>query len=111
MFDKRTVQAYLVLVGIGLFAVLITLLMARNPQASALIIGVIVALAFPVPLIWLLRKLGMPIGQAVNCERCGAEQPAVRRPANFRQAMLGGHTCANCGAELDARGRLRTPSS
>lgn len=109
MFDKRTVQTYLVLAGIGLLAVLIVVLMARNPQPSALIIGAVVALVFPVPLIWLLRKLGVPIGLAVNCARCGTEQPAVRRPANFRQAMLGGHTCAKCGAELDARGRLRAP--
>lgn len=109
MVDKRTVQAYLVLAGIGLFAVLIVLWTARFPQFPTLIGGVIAALVFPVPLIWLLRKLGVPIGQEVNCERCGAEQPVVRRPANFRQAMLGGHTCAKCGAELDARGRLRTP--
>lgn len=109
MFDKRTVQAYLVLAGIGLFAVLIVLWTARFPQVSTLIGGVIVALVLPVPLIWLLRKLGVPIGLAVNCQRCGAEQPAVRRPASFRQAMLGGYTCAKCGAELDARGRLRAP--
>ncbi len=109
MIDKRTVQAYLALAGIGLLAVLIVLLMARNPQPSALIIGAIVALVLPVPLIWLLRKLGMPIGQAVNCERCGTEQPAVRRPTSFGQAMLGGFTCAKCGAELDTRGRLRAP--
>jgi hypothetical protein len=109
MVDKRTVRAYLVLAGIGLFAVLIVLWVSRFPQSSTLIGGVIAALLVPVPLIWLLRKLGMPIGQAVNCERCGTEQPAVRRPTGFRQAMLGGFTCANCGAELDTRGRLRAP--
>lgn len=109
MLDKRTVQAYLALVGIGLFAVLIVLWVARVPQSSTLIGGVIAALVVPVPLIWLMRKLGVPIGQAVHCARCGAEQPAVRRPANFRQAMLGGYTCASCGAELDARGQLRKP--
>jgi hypothetical protein len=109
MFDKRTVQAYLMLAAIALFAVLIVLWTARSPQPSTLIVGAIVALVLPVPLIWLLRKLGVPIGLAVACQRCGAEQPTVRRPANFRQAMLGGHTCAKCGAELDARGRVRAP--
>ncbi len=109
MFDKRTVQAYLVLAGLGLLGVLMALLMARKPYLSALVVGAAAALVFPVPLIWLLRKLGVPIGQAVSCQRCGTEQPAVRRPASFRQAMLGGHTCVKCGAELDARGRLRAP--
>jgi len=109
MLDRRTVQVYLVFALIGLFAVLVVMLSARTPQASALIVGVIVALVVPVPLIWLFRKLGVPIGRAVNCQRCGAEQPAVRKPANVRQAMLGGYACAKCGAELDASGRVRTP--
>lgn len=43
----------------------------------------------------------------VNCPSCGREQPKMRTPANMQQAMWGGHTCEGCGAELDARGRLR----
>jgi len=109
MVDKRTVQAYLVLAAIGLVGVLVAVLMARKPYVEALVIGAALALVVPVPLIWLMRKLGVPIGQAVNCQRCGAEQPTVRRPANARQALLGGYTCAKCGAELDHRGRVRTP--
>ncbi|MGE3649728.1 MAG: hypothetical protein AB7G10_15420, partial [Reyranellaceae bacterium] len=107
MFSKRYMQAYLMLAAIGMFSVLIVLWTARTPHVEALIGGAVAALVIPVPLIWLVRKLGLPLGQAVHCARCGAEQPAVRRPANFRQAMLGGYTCAKCGAELDARGRER----
>ena len=43
----------------------------------------------------------------VNCPSCGREQPKMRKPANMQQAMWGGYTCEGCGAELDARGRLR----
>ena len=43
----------------------------------------------------------------VNCPSCGREQPKMRKPANVEQAMWGGYTCEGCGADLDARGRLR----
>jgi DNA-directed RNA polymerase subunit RPC12/RpoP len=111
MFGKRTVQAYLAIVGIGLFSVLVVLVMARKPSFEALIAGTVAVLVVAYPLIWLGRKLGYPIGQPVHCARCGTEQPAMRRPANARQALLGGYTCAKCGAELDARGRERQPSA
>jgi hypothetical protein len=108
MITKRYLQAYILFAVIGLTAVLVWLLNARNPSAMALVVGVLVALAVPAALIWIFRKLGYPIGQAVNCARCGTEQPATRRPASVRQAMLGGYTCAQCGAELDAAGRVRS---
>jgi hypothetical protein len=107
MVTKRYMQSYMLLAVIGLFAVLVTLYSTRNPHWSALAVGAAVALITPVPLIWLLQKFGYPIGMAVHCARCGGELPAVRRPANFKQAMLGGYTCTKCGAELDARGRER----
>ncbi len=48
------------------------------------------------------------IRKPVKCAACGAEQPKFRKPANAQQAMWGGTTCTGCGAEIDARGRVRT---
>lgn len=110
MFGKRTLQAYVFLAAIGLLSVLVVLQTSRQPHLSAMIAGAVVALIVPIPLIWLFRKLGYPLGMTIHCPRCSSELPAVRKPANFRQAMMGGYTCAKCGADLDARGRERAPS-
>ena len=37
------------------------------------------------------------------CPACGAAFPAVHRPRNVRQAMWGGWTCEQCGAEFDRK--------
>lgn len=47
------------------------------------------------------------VRKPAKCEKCGAEQPKFRKPQNFNQAMWGGYTCAGCGSELNARGKLR----
>jgi hypothetical protein len=39
------------------------------------------------------------------CRQCGTPLPMIRKPANWRQAMWGGWTCAECGLELDNWGR------
>ena len=39
------------------------------------------------------------------CSQCGTPMPMIRKPANWRQAMWGGWTCAECGLELDKWGR------
>jgi hypothetical protein len=39
-----------------------------------------------------------------ECRQCGTAAPVVRKPANMRQAMWGGWTCAECGLELDKWG-------
>ncbi|HEY7310061.1 MAG TPA: hypothetical protein VH643_11935 [Gemmataceae bacterium] len=39
------------------------------------------------------------------CTQCGTPMPMIRKPANWRQAMWGGWTCAECGLELDKWGR------
>ncbi len=39
-----------------------------------------------------------------NCPECGEPAPVVRAPANLRQALWGGHTCAECGCEFDKWG-------
>lgn len=43
----------------------------------------------------------------VKCPSCGREQPKMRTPTSMSQAMWGGYTCV-CGAEMDARGKLKT---
>lgn len=40
-----------------------------------------------------------------NCPNCGTEQPKVRKPKNFRQALWGGNTCDNCSCEMDRFGK------
>ena len=39
------------------------------------------------------------------CRQCGTPMPMIRKPANWRQAMWGGWTCAECGLELDKWGQ------
>ncbi len=46
------------------------------------------------------------------CPECGTPAPKVRKPANRRQMLWGGWTCAECGSELDRRGRkVRAPDA
>ncbi len=40
-----------------------------------------------------------------QCAGCGAAQPVVRRPANWRQILFGGWTCA-CGLDYDRSNRV-----
>ncbi len=40
-----------------------------------------------------------------KCPNCGELFPRIRKPANRRQALWGGSTCAKCGCEVDRRGR------
>jgi hypothetical protein len=42
---------------------------------------------------------------AVTCPNCNSPQPAMRKPTSVRQAMWGGHTCAQCATEMDKWGR------
>jgi len=41
----------------------------------------------------------------IRCPRCDEPAPLVRRPANFRQMLWGGHTCRECGCEYDKWGK------
>jgi hypothetical protein len=41
----------------------------------------------------------------VSCPRCSTPFPQIRQPENIRQALWGGGTCAQCGAEVDKWGR------
>lgn len=40
----------------------------------------------------------------IYCPNCNAKQPFIRVPKNERQALWGGHTCSNCGIEMDKYG-------
>jgi hypothetical protein len=44
-----------------------------------------------------------------KCPDCGEPFPRFRQPANRRQALWGGATCARCGCEVDRRGRKVPP--
>jgi hypothetical protein len=44
----------------------------------------------------------------VKCPNCGREQPGMRTPTSMEQAMWGGYTCHGCGAEMNARGKLKS---
>lgn len=73
--------------------------MVENPMIGGAIIGGVTSLI----VILLMTKFRKPM----NCPKCETELPKFRKPNSFRQMMWGGHTCPNCGAELDGRGRLR----
>ncbi|WP_145243330.1 hypothetical protein [Urbifossiella limnaea] len=40
----------------------------------------------------------------IECPNCGEPAPVVRKPANRRQMLWGGATCAECGQEYDKWG-------
>jgi hypothetical protein len=41
----------------------------------------------------------------LKCPMCKGQRPRIRRPINFRQAMLGGEYCSRCGTEMDRTGK------
>ncbi len=40
----------------------------------------------------------------IYCPKCNLKQPIIRKPANERQTLYGGHTCKNCKTEMDKYG-------
>ena len=83
------------------------LLSSRVVETFQIVLAVLVAVVIPLPVLWLVGKLGYPVGKPVSCPRCGTEVPMFRKPASLKQALWGGYQCSNCGAEMDARGRAR----
>lgn len=73
--------------------------MFESAMLNGALIGGITA-AIVIVVMTILRK-------RIKCPKCDTEQPKMRKPTSFHQAMMGGFTCQNCGAEMDARGRLR----
>ncbi len=41
----------------------------------------------------------------VNCPRCGAPSPGIRKPENMQQALWGGYSCTGCSTNIDKWGR------
>jgi hypothetical protein len=41
-----------------------------------------------------------------HCPNCDNKLPRFRSPQSGKQAMRGGWTCPNCGAEIDRSGKL-----
>jgi hypothetical protein len=78
-------------------------------DTSRLILFFVTFLAFVFVYLLLLklwpRKGKWGINSArVNCPRCGAKMPLIRKPRNRRQALWGGGTCDTCGCEMDKYG-------
>lgn len=107
MVTKHYVVWYVLIFAISLFGAAVSLGIGGRANATAIIVAVVVAAVVPLPLMWIARKLGYPVGQAVSCPSCKSELPLFRKPRSLRQAMWGGYSCPTCAAELDARGRLR----
>src|SRR5262245_42396 len=104
MITKHYAAAYAMLFVIGLLGGLVPMAMTGRIEASLVVVTVVVATVMPLLLIWIVRRMGYPIGEAIHCSRCGAEMPMFRKPSSMKQGLLGGYNCRNCGAELDARG-------
>ena len=45
------------------------------------------------------------------CPACQTPAPRIRKPANRRQFLWGGWTCAHCGRELDKYGQPCEPET
>jgi hypothetical protein len=46
--------------------------------------------------------------EQVNCPRCHAAAPRVRKPKSRRETLWGGGTCDKCGCEVDKWGNPST---
>jgi hypothetical protein len=78
--------------------------------ALFLIFLIILALGLVVVVLGTLKKGKMGINLAkTGCAQCGEPMPAIRKPANLRQALWGGWTCKQCGTENDKWGRQIRP--
>ncbi|QQS14740.1 MAG: hypothetical protein IPK81_11640 [Rhodospirillales bacterium] len=105
MFTKRYAAAYGLLFLLTLMSGMAPLLLSGRADATVFAVVLVTAFVVPFVLIWGARRMGYPVGEAVICARCGAEQPMFRKPADAAQALRGGYDCRGCGAKLDARGR------
>jgi hypothetical protein len=97
---------YLVLAVIALIAGLVPIMLSNVVSIWPFVTTIVMAIVVPPPLIWIMQKLGYPIGKPLACPRCGTEIPLFRKPANTSQALWGGNTCQGCGAVLDRKGRV-----
>lgn len=79
-----------------------------------LALSLLILLALAIGLVFLVLgtlkkgKMGINLAKTV-CAHCGAPMPSIRKPANLRQALWGGWTCAQCGTENDKWGKPVRP--
>jgi hypothetical protein len=77
----------------------------------AVALAVVVVLGLAAGAVLMIRDTARKRGrwginlQPVRCPECGEAAPTVRRPKNWRQALWGGCTCAECGTEYDKWGQ------
>ena len=76
-------------------------------QLAGLIGVVLVVGAFIYGLTRRRDKWGLNVA-ATSCPQCNEPVPRIRHPKSLKQAMWGGHTCRNCGTEMDKWGRKVT---
>ncbi len=92
------------------------------PDADTLLAGIVIALgllvfaALAVGAFLVIRDTvrgrgnwGMNFRPPGSCPECGAPMPVVRVPRSTRQALWGGWTCGECGAEIDKWGKVIAP--
>jgi hypothetical protein len=72
--------------------------------AAALLVGT------PLLIFLAILTFALSLGRKF-CEQCGVRLPLIRKPTNTLSALIGGWTCKNCGAEVDADGRLWPPGT
>ena len=111
MITKHYAAAYAMLFIISLLSGLVPMGISGRIETFVIIVVVVVAAVIPLVLIWIARRMGYPIGEAIRCSRCGTEMPMFRKPSSMKQGLLGGYNCRNCGAELDARGNEITANT
>lgn len=105
MFNRHYLFWYGLLAAISLIAGAFPLVVSGRAGAGPVLVVLLVSLAIPPALIWLMRKLGYPLGRPVACPRCGTEMPLLRKPASVEQGLWGGYTCPKCGTQMDAAGK------
>jgi len=52
------------------------------------------------------NKFGINTSE-LKCPTCGLAAPATRKPKNTSEALWGGFTCEQCGAEVNKWGKLK----
>ena len=50
---------------------------------------------------WGINTAALSAKNELRCPNCNSALPKARKPANLRQLMWGGFTCASCGKEYD----------
>jgi hypothetical protein len=106
--NKHYAYWYLALAVIALIGGIFPMILSGSFSLLPAVVAVIAALVAPPIMIWLVQRLGYPLGRPVACPSCGTGMPLFRRPKSGAQAMWGGYTCPNCGTEIDARGNALT---